>query len=105
MMFPRILVQTSKQDVQKLFLIGYNVNKITKAFEQTLWKIYVFIFVISILLTISVKYIIAYQLAEKTNLDIPYFINITTLLTWVIIAILFFAINRLNIKKKLRMLM
>lgn len=103
--YARILVQTSKQDVQKLFLIGYNVNEITKAFEQTLWKIYVFIFGISILLTIYIKYIIACQLVEKTNIDISYFINITTLLTWALIALVFFALNRWNIKKKLRMLL
>jgi hypothetical protein len=103
--YARILVQTSKQDVQKLFLIGYNVAEITKAFEQTLWRIYVFIFGISILVAISVKYIIAYQLVEKTNIDISYFINITTLLTWALIALVFFALNRWNLKKKLRMLL
>lgn len=103
--YNQIIIQTSKETIKKLFIIGYDVPLITSTYEKVLFKLYLFIFSISLLLSLLIKYFLAYKIKSILNLEIYHYLSPLTYFSWMIIIISFFLFNRLNLKRKLHLIL
>ena len=100
--YSQIIIQSSKELIKKLFILGYNPKQISIAFEKTLLKTYLFIFSVSMVITVILKAIIAKEINNKLGLKMESYLSYSTLLVWVIIVFTFFITNRINLKRRLK---
>ena len=99
--YSKIIIQSSKDVIKKLFITGYNINQITKTMEKIMLKLYALIFILSLVITIIIKLAIRNQVVDKFNIKLSYLLSPCTVFIWAIIIITFFITNRINFKKSL----
>tara|TARA_B100001287_G_scaffold59337_1_gene47544 strand:+ start:11288 stop:12499 length:1212 start_codon:yes stop_codon:yes gene_type:complete len=99
--YSKIIIQSSKDVIKKLFITGYNINQITKTMEKIMLKLYALIFILSLVITIIIKLAIRNQVIDKLNIKLSYLLSPYTVFIWAIIIITFFITNRINFKKSL----
>ena len=100
--YSQIIIQSSKELIKKLFILGYNPKQMSIAFEKTLLKTYLFIFSVSMVITVILKAIIAKEINNKLGLKMESYLSYSTLLVWVIIVFAFIITNRINLKRRLK---
>ena len=100
--YTQIIIQSSKELIKKLFILGYRPKQISIAFEKILLKTYLIIFSISMLISVILKSIIAKEINDKLSIKVDSYLSYSTILVWLIIVITFFVINRINLKRRLK---
>ena len=100
--YSQIILQSSKELIKKLFILGYNPKQISIAFEKNLLKTYLFIFSVSMVITVILKAIIAKEINIKLGLKMESYLIYSTLSVWVFIVFTFFITNRINLKRRLK---
>ena len=99
--YTKMIMYDAKREIQQLSLIGYSNSIISKTIEKTLINTYFFIFGSCLALTYLCKFLISQQLKNSLELEINPFINMWTILIYVLLLTSFILINRNNLKNKL----
>lgn len=100
--YAQIIIQSSKEIIKKLFIMGYSPNEVAKAFEKELLKLYLSIFSLSLIISVLLKYLIANEFISNLGIKINYTMSFNTYLIWGLIVLTFFITNRINLKRRLK---
>ena len=96
-----LVINRSKKEIKRLFLIGYLPSVITKVMMSYLIKMFGIITALSILITIGIKFLVINPIITSSGMEIGQYQILLTFFMGLIMFLLFIIFNFVSLKKAL----
>ncbi|MCT4581180.1 MAG: hypothetical protein N4A35_07160 [Flavobacteriales bacterium] len=103
-LYTQVIINKSQEEIKVLLLLGYTWQQISQTLLKLFIKVYGIIIIISLSIVFLFKYLFAYWLLNKIDLQVPNSIATITFVTGLAFILLFLLINYISISRSIKSL-